>query len=355
MKTALVILLCTALALGCGQSNEPEPYRIGWIGALTGSATQWGEPALHAATLAAEEINSEGGVNGRPLQLIIEDSQSSGTATATAARKLIDESGVHILLTHSSTESLAAAPIAESARVILFASATSTPDLTNAGDYTFRVTPVNREGELLAVTLNEKNIRRTAILTEQAPYTLPIREAFLENYDGEILVDEQFQPGSLDSRTTLAKIKSKDIDAIVLLPFGIGPMLEILKTLEEQNLSAQVFGNAAFETPEVGALLKNTSLRIEYSTLFIDENDPEVQAFTTAYEARYGPIPNKAHTIDAATKIYLIADALEECGEDAECIKQFLYNIKEQKTLSGVLTIDENGDADKRFVMKRAR
>ena len=91
-----------------------------------------------------------------------------------------------------------------------------------------------------------------------------------------------------------------------------------------------------------------------FATLYIDETYDLTAKFIEDYKTNYGEeMPNKAHTLDAATKIYILAEGMAICGDDTECLKDFLYGIKDKQTVSGILSIDENGDADKTYIIKR--
>ena len=112
----MAIYLSCSLSLA--QSKAVEPVTIGWIGSMTGPQQKWA--AYEAAQIALEEINRQGGINGRPLRIIWEDGKGSGTAAAAAAQKLINVDHVkYILGGHCTPESLAIAPIAERAGVVM--------------------------------------------------------------------------------------------------------------------------------------------------------------------------------------------------------------------------------------------
>lgn len=116
---------------------------------MTGPLSKYG--ALQSAQLAEEDINAAIGINGHPLQLIDEDGKGDLKTALTAAMKLVDSDGVKFILGgHCTPESLAIAPFLEREKVIMLAAITSTPKLTSAGDYIFRVTPVSlRAPELI--------------------------------------------------------------------------------------------------------------------------------------------------------------------------------------------------------------
>ena len=106
---------------------------------LTGAGVTYGTVANQAKQMAADEINSAGGINGRRLEFVVEDSQCSAKGAITAYNKLTNVDGVKIILgTSCSSAMLGAAPLAEADGVILFSGLASNPDIANAGDYIFR-------------------------------------------------------------------------------------------------------------------------------------------------------------------------------------------------------------------------
>ena len=106
---------------------------------LTGAGETYGTVASQAKQMALDEINAAGGVNGRPIEFIVEDSKCNAQDAITAYKKLTDVDGVKIILgTSCSGAMLGAAPLAEADGVILFSGLASNPDIANAGDYIFR-------------------------------------------------------------------------------------------------------------------------------------------------------------------------------------------------------------------------
>ncbi len=133
------ILAVAALACGSGAGQQADPFRIGVMESLTGPGETYGTVANQAKQMAADEINEAGGINGRRLELIVEDSQCSAKDAIAAYNKLTDVDGVKIILgTSCSSAMLGAAPLAEADGIVLFSGLASNPDIANAGDYIFR-------------------------------------------------------------------------------------------------------------------------------------------------------------------------------------------------------------------------
>ena len=118
------------------------PLKIGVMESLTGPGETYGTVAVQAKQMAVDEINEAGGVNGRMLELIVEDSKCNAQDAITAYRKLTDVDGVKIILgTSCSGAMLGAAPLAEADGVVMFSGLATNPDVANAGDYIFRDSP----------------------------------------------------------------------------------------------------------------------------------------------------------------------------------------------------------------------
>ena len=106
---------------------------------LTGLVESYGVPLSQSKFIAVEEINAAGGINGRLLKLVVEDSKFMASDAITAYRRLTEVEGIKIILGATcSSGTLGVAPLAEKDRVILLSPASTSPDITNAGDYIFR-------------------------------------------------------------------------------------------------------------------------------------------------------------------------------------------------------------------------
>ena len=106
---------------------------------VTGPGETYGTMAVNSKQMAVAEINAAGGIDGRMLELIVEDEKCNAQDSITAYRKLTDVDGVKIILgTSCSGAMLGAAPLAEADGVVMFSGLATNPDIANAGDYIFR-------------------------------------------------------------------------------------------------------------------------------------------------------------------------------------------------------------------------
>ena len=149
-KISLVVfVLLAVVAAGCASNNlkeekkvTTEPIKIGFVGPLSGDVANLGQNIRAAVEVARDEINNQGGINGRKIQVIFEDGKCDSKAATAAGNKLINLDKVKMIVGGvCSGETLAIAPMAEKNNVILISPASTNPKVTQAGDYVFRLIP----------------------------------------------------------------------------------------------------------------------------------------------------------------------------------------------------------------------
>ena len=152
---------------------------------LTGAGESYGTVANQAKLMAADEINAAGGINGRRLELVVEDSQCSAQGAVAAYRKLTSVEGIRIILgTSCSGAMLGAAPLAEDDGVILFSGLASSPDIATAGDYIFRTQISDVEvGIGTGNLLWADGVRRLATITESTDYAEGVRRTTAARFE----------------------------------------------------------------------------------------------------------------------------------------------------------------------------
>lgn len=359
MKRGVVLFLILILGFasflsGCKQEDV---IKIGYIGSITGSVAKYG--THEAVVLAVEDINNAGGINGKKIRLISEDARCTPGEAVNAINKLIYSDGVKIVKGgHCSPESLAIAPIIEDTKSIMLASATTSPLLSDKGDYVFRTSPVStvQSGMIAELAYNELNLRKMAIIYEQTDYAEPIAEKLKEEFvklGGEVVVYDAFMPGSTQFRTILTKVKNEEADGLFLSPQSPDAALNLIKQLKELDLNVKLFGN------DVAGISANIDKIPDLYEEFImaspdfDVENPKTKKFMESYEAKYGvPIPFGIWTAESYDGVIILKEAIESCGEDTDCIKEFLYNVKDFEGASGKITIDENGDGVREYALR---
>ncbi len=346
------------LTLGCEQTTpeKKDTIKIGVVSALTGNASVYGEPAAKAVALAAEDINRQGGVLGEKIEIMLEDGMCDAKTAANAVNKLIHIDGVKVILGgHCSTESLVIAPVANQNQVIQLASITSSNKFTEAGEYSFRNWPssdfyVSKLGDIAF----EQGARKMALLYEQKDFPVSAMESFEKRFKaigGSVISRQAFLSSETDFRSYLAKIKNnREIDSIFFSIQGEANAMIYFKTLKELDMldKYQLYTNndpvskKIFD--ETGGLNK-----LVYTTdVYVDPNRPKTGELLESYKKKYGAYPqtNNFYVACSYDALIIIRDAINHCKKvDTDCIKQYLYNLKDWQGTAGSLSFDQNGDA----------
>ena len=183
-KILLTFLTILVLVLGaCAQQQavtqptsgqiQPAPqqgtYKVGVMLPLTGDGAAYGLPIQKSIKIALDEVNAKGGVNGRMLEPVYEDSKCNPKDGNAAAQKLVNVDKVKVIIGGvCSGETMGAAPITEANKVILISPSATSPDITKVGDFVFRVAPSDAYAGTVAAqyAYNELSARKAAIIAE---------------------------------------------------------------------------------------------------------------------------------------------------------------------------------------------
>jgi branched-chain amino acid transport system substrate-binding protein len=348
----VVIVIAVGYSLkGPSKPVSTEPIKIGFIGPLTGEAASIGESMKNAIAIAIEEINNFGGINNQLLKIIYEDGKCTGKDAANAAQKLINVDKVNFIIGGAcSGETLGAAPIAESSKVILISPVSSSPDITDAGDYIFRTFASDASsGNKIAEAVINAGHKNIAVISEQTDYSQALKKVFEDRFEelgGTITISEAYTTNTKDFRTQLAKMKATSPDAMYLVPQTPQSGEILLRQMKEAGITTPKFSN---ELATIDLLTKSgLSEGIIYAEVSFDENSPLSKEFFDKYITKYEVVdPNTPPIYITSTydAVNLLKEMIEKYGNDSEAVKKGLYKVNNYAGVSGPLTIDENGDA----------
>lgn len=327
------------------------PVKIGVILPLTGDAAAYGEPARQVMEIAMEEINADGGINGNPIEFVVEDGKCDGTGGANAAQKLINVDKVQVILGgFCSSETLSAEPIATQAKVALFSEGSSSPKLTGISKYFARNYPSDStQGSVLAnVAFTDKGWKKVAFIQEQKDYPLGIQTAFTEAFTklGGTVSIEEFPETATDFRSLIAKAKAAAPDALFVDTQTAAAANRILKQLSESGWTPPLLiTDTTVADPET---LKNNAAILEgalAAEMGVDLTNPKFANLVATYKAKYGTdVPFQSYAQTEYDAVYLVRNAIKEVGYDGTKIANWLRNVKNWQGAAGSVTIGDNGD-----------
>ncbi len=341
-----------------GEKASKEPIKIGFIGALTGDAAEYGEPQRNALILAVEDINKNGGVAGTPIEVIYEDGKCNGKDGASAASKLTNIDKVAVILGGScSSETLAAVPIAEAAKVFVFTGSATSPDLIGKSPFFARDYPNDlTQGRVLAEAANAKGWKKIAVINEQTDYAAGIVKAFSARFEelGGSVVKEEFATETNDFRSPLTKLKSSKADAFLISTQTTSSGERILAQMQELKWRPTLMVNDVIGTNKETVTKHKTVLEgALLADFLLDMENPKLTSLMSAYQERYGKeigYPN--YTSAVYDSLYLMRDGIAAVGYDGEKLAQWARTIKDWQGASGSITIGADGERASGHVLK---
>jgi branched-chain amino acid transport system substrate-binding protein len=351
---ALIIL--GLLLVGCGRENTTT---IGAILPLTGGSAQWGIPPRNAALLAVDQANAKGGIKGRKIALEIEDDQCEPTPAVAAIQKIL-ASGKPIAIMGAvcSSATLAIAPIAESNKVVLISPATTSPLLTNAGDYIFRVIPTDAlRGKVFADYVYARGYRRVSCLYINNDGGLGNEKTFSDSFQklgGKIVSVDAYPQDTRDVRTQITKIKAAKPDAVLVVSYPDDTPI-VLRQAAELKLGLPLFFQTeALDDPAVIQRAGSAAEGVTY-ILPAKPTGAAADAFARSYRERYGKDP-ELYAAEGYDVIMLIVNILNASpAMTADALKDGLYKTQNYAGASGTISFDRNGDVTKPMAIKQIK
>ena len=355
-------LALAALVPACGPQAD-GPVRIGVAGSFSDPI---GTPMQLAAELAAAEINASGGVGGRPMELVLRDDYADPDSAVFIASDLY-ESDVSAVVGHLfSGTTLAAAPVYNGGAnpVAAISPSSSSPEVSAAGDHTFRVCPSDlAHGAALAHWIRERlGLERGAVLYLNDQYGRGIRQTFVGQFQrlgGRLESVDPYLGDRPDVGPYLDRmVRNRNIQFLVVAG-NRGEAEEVIRQARRRGLSVPILGGDGLEGIEgAGALAEGVYLTSAY---FPNLPTGANRKFVEAYRRKYpgGGMPNQpaAATYDA---IYLLRDVIARAGTDRQAVRRALAGVGSEtpafEGVTGLVAFDAAGDVpDQNVYIGRVR
>lgn len=357
--SAVCVAACALASLFAGcKKQDNSVIRVGHFGAMTGPTATFGTSTDEGMRLAMDEINAKGGVLGKKIDVVTEDDQSKPTEAVNAVEKLINRNKVVAVIGEvASSNSLAAAPVAQAAGIPMLSPASTNPKVTQTGDYIFRSCFIDpfQGGVMAKFAVKELHAKKLAILYDvNSDYSLGLREFFtneIKAQGGQIVTDEAYTQQDVDFRGQLTKIRNAAPDAIYV-PGYYTQVGAICRQARELGLAVPLLGGDGWDsdkTVEIGGEAVNGSYFTNHYSA--QEDRPEVKAFVDSYRKRYNKTPD-AMAVLGYDALRLMVDAIRRAGStDPVKLRDALAATKDFPGASGNITIDKDRNARKPIVV----
>ena len=352
-RTASLALLAVLVvaALGCGEAGSDEPFRIGVMESVTGPGETYGTVAVQSKEMAVAEINAAGGINGRMLELVVEDSKCNAQDAITAYTKLTDVDGVKIILgTSCSGAMLGAAPLAEEDGVVMFSGLATNPDIAEAGDYIFRTALSDATvGVDTGNVLWADGIRKLATISESTDYAEGVRRTTSEHFQslgGEIVGEERYASDTTDFRTQLEKLLGANPDALHIAAQSEFTGGTIIKQLRELGYDGPIYADVVPIGTTAQEIAGDAATGVIGITPDLDPANAKAQEVLANFSDRYDYVTLPWFLGSAYDTVYIAAECLKKTGDDqdADGFRDCLYEITWSGTIGDNYSFDEKGE-----------
>ena len=360
LAAVLSAVMLAASAFGCAQDGNKHPVsentkagdtiKIGGLAPLTGNVSVYGVATNNGIKMAVDEINKAGGVLEKQIEYIVYDEKGDPIEAVNAYNKLVQDDKIIALIGDvTSKPTIAVAQKAVKDRIPMITATGTTADITKAGDNVFRACFIDPyQGELMAEYAAKKlNAKTAAIIYDNGDdYSTGVADAFeKEAKEAGITITnkEAYQPGSVDFKSQLTKIKAGNPD-VLMIPVYYSDVALIAAQAKDIGIKSKLLGADGWD----GVLEKIDKSNLDavkdcyFCSQYSPENkDEKLQNFLKQYTEKYKSEANMFAVL-GYDALGMMAAAINKAGSvDSEKIIEALKNL-EYKGLTGSTTFDEN-------------
>ncbi len=304
-----------------------EPIKIGSVLSVTGGGAYLGDPELKTLEMYIEKINKDGGVLGRPLQLVHYDDGTDAGKANSFAKRLIEDDKVNIIVGGTTTGStMSMVPLVEKAGIPLISLAGGIPIIEPVKKWVFKTPQTDRmAAEKVFEDMKKRGITAVALLSETSGFGQSGKkeaEAVAGKYGIKLVANETYGPKDTDVTPQLTKIKgTQAVQAVFVFGFG-GPPAIVTKNYQQLGITLPMYQSHGVASDEYIKLSGSAAdgVRLPSGAVLVADkladNDPQkavVTAYRKDYKERYKADPSTfgAYAYDG---LMIAVDAIKRAG-----------------------------------------
>jgi branched-chain amino acid transport system substrate-binding protein len=344
-KVLCAAVLCCVM---CASTvRAAEPYKIGAVFAVTGPAALLGEPERNTAMMLAEQINAGGGINGHPLEVIIEDTEGDEAKTVMKVKKLINEKVAVIIGPTRSGTTMAAIPIVEKAQIPMISCAAAEDIVKPVKKWVFK-TPQSDADAVRRIyeKMKELKLSKAAVMSGTTGFGTAGREQLKKlapEYGITIVADETYGPKDTDMTAQLTKIKATDAQAIINWEI-VPAQTTVMKNKKQLGMNMPLFQSHGFGNIKYAQDAGDAAEGVMFpcGRLLAVDTLPDnhrqkalLAKYKKDYEEKFKTDVSTfgGHAYDA---FMLAVDALKAVGPDSAKIRDYIENKKDFVGTGGI-------------------
>lgn len=365
LSSLVAMLLSVSLLTACGAagSNAPgggeaDSVKVGVLAPLTGANAEFGEAFEVAMTMAMEEVNAAGGINGKTLELVFQDSKGDAKESSDLCRQYVDnEDIVAVLGDFTSTACMADAPIVKEAEMAILSPTASNPAFTEMNDCTFGIIgKQDADSRYYAhyVLQEYAGVDNVGIIYIESDWGNAAMSNFVDEAGKiglNIVETASFVQDEKDFSSIITKMKAANPDHIAIMDQGATS--QIINQIRTSGWDVSLSTNGPGTSQQLIDLCgENCEGLLLTTPFFFDPENEKEMAWRDEFTERAGFAPT-VHSVNAYDCALLISEAIRQCGDDItrENVRDKLAAIDFSGGLTGQIKFDETGSLDRRYII----
>lgn len=352
MKALKILVAMLFCCFSLTSNAFAENIKIGLMCPLTGGWTSEGKDMERIVRLLAEEVNKNGGINGKQIELIVEDDAGDPRSAALAAQKLVSAQVVAVIGTYGSAVTEATQNIYDEAEVLQIGTGSTSIRLTEKGlEYFFRTSPRDDEQGLVASNYIQKlGYKNVAILHDNSSYARGLAEQSekeLKKMGINIVFYDALTPKERDYSAILTKMKAVNPDLIFFTGYYPEAGL-LLRQKSEMGWNVPMIGGDAVNNLDLVKIAGKSAQGFLFLSppVLEDLTTEQGKKFLSAYKAKYdNTLPQSVWAVLAGDAFNVLMEALKNAEPNAEALSEYMKNnLGEYQGITGVFHFNEKGD-----------
>ncbi len=344
----LSIVSLTACSGGGGGSSNPSELYIAAANPMTGDSAQFGDMKAKAIQLALDEVNEQGGIDGKQVKLIIGDDTGNPKEAPNVAQKFAGDDKVLAVIGHwNSSCTLAARGIYEAAGIPVITDSVNKQitDGTTPHLYRISLTDTTQAKNLAQYAYNVLGKKNAAILFTANDFGTGLKNDFTEEFEGlggkVVAAETYFEGQSKDFSPQLTKIKGESPDIMFIAGYYVETAL-IAQQAGSAGLNVPMIGTEGISSDELIKLGGQAVEGIRFAAFFHpDVEFPGTKEFVESFRAKYNKEPDNYSAL-AYDSAKLIIEGMKKNGATREGITKFLQEVKDFPGVAGPISFENN-------------
>ncbi|MDF2952107.1 MAG: hypothetical protein K0S18_1690 [Anaerocolumna sp.] len=345
-------LILTSLT-GCSSSSsanqdDSDVYKFAMMAPLTGDAAQYGLTYKNTLEILVNKVNSDGGINGKQIQVDYYDDKKDTKEALNIANKIVaDGNYIGVVGSQTSSCSMAAAPVLQESKILMISPQASNPNFTLSGDYIFSLQlSSSYEADLTAKLVVENNsFKKIAVIYSNDDWGVGVNDEFtsyVESLGGEIVANETFISGQTkDFSPLISKMKEAQPDAIFIAAL-YSEGAQILQQCKNLDFNVPVFTtNTLYKQEFLELASDNADGILMLNSFELDNQNDNYLYLANEYLEKTGKQVD-TYVTQSYDALKLMLDALENVGDDTSAMKDYIASVNNYEGVSGTFSFNEN-------------